>query len=393
MFNISQKNKTNYRIAFFLILLTIFLSLAIVLPAFAQDDTATVTNRVEELEKEQALIKTDVETLKKNTEELKNQQKEDTEKLDSQIRSLKDDIKEAEGTEIEEISTSSKQLFRRMNKLVDIINFITISFVILLLLALLVILSQSIRSGRQRKKLYELITLLASRPSGQKEVRAEEASQEKVSEDILTTEALQVIESLPNPEIFDKDKLYLSDSQKKHIEEFCLKVDLFESYEIKLFFPSFYLQAIYYFQNGEYEKAVFALNKAIEKEPQNYLGYLGRGISLLRMDILDEALKDLNKVIRNKAELVYAYYVRAVIYTKMNKIKPAIRDLKTAIDKNDFFAGKAADDKDFELIADNNKFKELLEINSNIKEETNMEATEVFKETKDQADNEEDELE
>ncbi len=367
----------------FVLVLTLIMYLGITSlnQAVAQETTETVQNRVEALEKDSALIRTDVEQLKKDVEDLTDQQKDDTKKLENQINSLKDDLEEIESVEAEEIFSASQQLQRRMNKLIDIINFVTIGFAGVIVLAFFIGLIQSSRSRKERKKLYDIISLYASRPAVQRGLEEKEAFvREEISEDKLSQEAKEIISTITNPEIFDKDQIFISSDQKNLLEEFSKKVDTFDEYGVQASFSAYFLQAIHYYQIGEYEKSIFSLNKGIEMEPNNYLGYLGRGICLFRMEILNEAITDLNKVIRSKADLAYSYYVRAAVYTNLGKIKPALRDLKTAIDQDVVFKTIAADDRDFETISENTKFKQLIQPSDEVSSDIAGTETEVMEE-------------
>jgi tetratricopeptide (TPR) repeat protein len=80
---------------------------------------------------------------------------------------------------------------------------------------------------------------------------------------------------------------------------------------------------------GRYQDAFNDFNRSIRINPDIGDGYLNRGVALIRLKRLDEALTDVQKAISlGVSQMEIAYYDRAVIYEQMGRYRDAYYDYK-----------------------------------------------------------------
>jgi Flp pilus assembly protein TadD len=84
-------------------------------------------------------------------------------------------------------------------------------------------------------------------------------------------------------------------------------------------------------KNNNFQKAVNALNKAIEKEPNNPTYYSDRGVCYYHLEMKEQALTDMNKSVELDPEYSYRYSSRAYIKDSMGDVKGAVEDYEIAV--------------------------------------------------------------
>lgn len=82
-------------------------------------------------------------------------------------------------------------------------------------------------------------------------------------------------------------------------------------------------------QLGHNREALDDYNKAIEQNPEFYLGYYNRGF-LLKLLKDNKALEDFDNAIKYRPDYAHAYYERAELYKEQNNIGQAIQDYNEA---------------------------------------------------------------
>ena len=83
---------------------------------------------------------------------------------------------------------------------------------------------------------------------------------------------------------------------------------------------------------GEYEKAIVALNKAVELEPTFAIAYSNRGWSYIGLGQYEQAIADCTKAIELDSNLALAYNSRGWAYTELGQYEQAIADYNKAIE-------------------------------------------------------------
>lgn len=83
--------------------------------------------------------------------------------------------------------------------------------------------------------------------------------------------------------------------------------------------------------NKSFQKAINALNKAIESEPTNPIYYSERGVCYFHLDMKKQALTDMNKSVELDPEYSYRYASRAFIKDSLGDIKGAVEDYEIAV--------------------------------------------------------------
>ena len=81
---------------------------------------------------------------------------------------------------------------------------------------------------------------------------------------------------------------------------------------------------------GEYGRAIKALSKALEVDPQNAVAYMHRGIAFLNSGQAEKALQDFGASLRLEQNAL-CYYNRALAWMAKGDIENALRDLGEAI--------------------------------------------------------------
>lgn len=94
---------------------------------------------------------------------------------------------------------------------------------------------------------------------------------------------------------------------------------------------SHYLLAKEEIKKGNFQKAINALDKAIEKEPNNPIYYSERGVCHYHLELKKAALNDMNKAVELDPEYSYRYASRAYVRDGMGDTEGAISDYEIAI--------------------------------------------------------------
>ncbi len=82
-----------------------------------------------------------------------------------------------------------------------------------------------------------------------------------------------------------------------------------------------------YINRNDYDKALLALNAAIDADERWYEPYLNRGIVYRATKLFELALKDLEKAIQLKPQIGKIYYNRGLTYKEMREFQSAKKDL------------------------------------------------------------------
>ena len=86
-------------------------------------------------------------------------------------------------------------------------------------------------------------------------------------------------------------------------------------------------------QDGEYEKAVEAFFKAVEKEPENAVGYINLGNVFASLNDIEKAEPFFQKAITLDSEAGTAYYGLANLYYNKERFEEASKLYETALRK------------------------------------------------------------
>lgn len=87
----------------------------------------------------------------------------------------------------------------------------------------------------------------------------------------------------------------------------------------------------YYYQHGQYTKAIETYNKVLKSSNCPVQVYLKRGIVYNRLDRSSEAFRDLNKVLRTNPDNSEAYKWRGKTYSDIGEYDEAIKDYTRAL--------------------------------------------------------------
>jgi tetratricopeptide (TPR) repeat protein len=86
-----------------------------------------------------------------------------------------------------------------------------------------------------------------------------------------------------------------------------------------------------YFWNGDYDRALFDFNRAIELGIDNSSVYYKRGYTLYKKQMYPEAITDLSKAIGMSKAAPIVYFLRAYSYTQTNQLEEALSDYNYVI--------------------------------------------------------------
>ncbi|WP_414754840.1 tetratricopeptide repeat protein [Anabaena sp. CCY 9910] len=110
----------------------------------------------------------------------------------------------------------------------------------------------------------------------------------------------------------------------------------------------------------EYEEAIASFDKALELQPNSAKIWDKRGYTLVRLGRDDEAITSFNQALEIKPEYASAYYNKAVCYALQRDVESSLENLQKSITLNPKYKEDAATDIDFDEIADDEKFKQLI---------------------------------
>lgn len=95
----------------------------------------------------------------------------------------------------------------------------------------------------------------------------------------------------------------LPEELKKKLEELGKKVEFLENFGVQPKFEDYFARAFKFHEEGKYELALEAWNKAIELKPDDAEAWGNRACAYARMDDKENALKNLSRAIELDAEL------------------------------------------------------------------------------------------
>lgn len=110
----------------------------------------------------------------------------------------------------------------------------------------------------------------------------------------------------------------------------------------------------------EYEEAIASFDQALELQPNSPKIWDKRGYSLVRLGRDDEAITSFNQALEIKPEYASAYYNKAACYAMQGDVNSSLENLQQAIILNPKYKEDAATDIDFDEIAGDEKFKQLI---------------------------------
>ncbi|MBD2503090.1 tetratricopeptide repeat protein [Anabaena azotica] len=110
----------------------------------------------------------------------------------------------------------------------------------------------------------------------------------------------------------------------------------------------------------EYEDAIASFDKALQFPPNSPKIWDKRGYCLVRLGLDDEAIIAFDKALEIKSDYASAYYNKAACYALQREVNLALANLQQAIIINPRYKEDAATDIDFDEIADNKQFQQLI---------------------------------
>ncbi len=91
-------------------------------------------------------------------------------------------------------------------------------------------------------------------------------------------------------------------------------------------------QGVIYNKNGEYQKAIASLNKAIELDPGLAVAYSNRGWAYIELGGYDQAVADCTRAIELDPNLALAYSNRGRAFVELGQYEKAVADCNKAIE-------------------------------------------------------------
>jgi len=95
-----------------------------------------------------------------------------------------------------------------------------------------------------------------------------------------------------------------------------------------------FLQGMFSFSKGEYNKSIDDLSKALESDPDYILAHLTRGVAYMKTDRASLAIGDFDKAIETDPEYARAYHLRGMAYSKLGQHGKSLRNFDKAIELN-----------------------------------------------------------
>ncbi len=112
---------------------------------------------------------------------------------------------------------------------------------------------------------------------------------------------------------------------------------------------------------GRFDEAIASYDNALEIKPDLDQAWYNRGVALGNLGRFDEEIASYDKALEIKPDLHEAYYNKACAYALQNNIQLAIENLQQAINLDVKNKDRAKTDTGFDIIRDNEQFKELLQ--------------------------------
>jgi tetratricopeptide (TPR) repeat protein len=110
---------------------------------------------------------------------------------------------------------------------------------------------------------------------------------------------------------------------------------------------------------GGYEEAIPCFDRAIELKPKDAYAWNNKGVSFYRLGKYEEAVAYYDKALDINPKHAYALYLRACFKIKKGDIKEGLVDLKKAIEIDKSYIESTIEDKDFDSVRIDEKFKAL----------------------------------
>lgn len=92
-----------------------------------------------------------------------------------------------------------------------------------------------------------------------------------------------------------------------------------------------YESALDYFEQGQYDKALQQIEKAIKNSPKNPDFYSTKGVFLHRMNDIVHAIEAYQEAIKVAPDHTFSHYNLGLIFMKMNKVVQAIQEWEAVI--------------------------------------------------------------
>jgi tetratricopeptide (TPR) repeat protein len=111
----------------------------------------------------------------------------------------------------------------------------------------------------------------------------------------------------------------------------------------------------------QYREAITYYEKAIQLNPKSHSGWKHRGYTLIKLCQYEEAFSSLKKALELNPNSGGTYYNQAYYYISQGEISVAIECLKKAIHLSPKLKQIAKTDPDFDVIREDDRFKQLIE--------------------------------
>jgi tetratricopeptide (TPR) repeat protein len=113
---------------------------------------------------------------------------------------------------------------------------------------------------------------------------------------------------------------------------------------------------------GRYEEAIEHFDKAIELDPNNAYAWNNKGLALGNLGKHQEAIEHCDKAIELAPKYADAWYNRASYKIKINDVDNGLEDLSKAVKINKEIIELAKQDKSFEAIRNDERFRKLSDV-------------------------------
>lgn len=116
-----------------------------------------------------------------------------------------------------------------------------------------------------------------------------------------------------------------------------------------------------YFELKRYKEALADYNRSLELKPDDPYTLYNRGLTYAKLERYDEALADFNRSLELKPDDPGTFYNLACLYSLQNKADDALIYLEKAIKGDEKYRQMTKDDKDFDNIRADPRFKKIIE--------------------------------
>lgn len=114
------------------------------------------------------------------------------------------------------------------------------------------------------------------------------------------------------------------------------------------------------FLEGRYDDALSSYDQAIQRDPEDYESWCGKGVVLTKMSHFDEAIGAFNQSLRINSDYADAWYEKSRCYALRGNIESAIENLKQSINLNPGKRQQAKTDSAFGELRSMEWFDELM---------------------------------